>query len=320
MPRFHLPAWVRRTHPVVRYEAGHWARSRAWRAARNFVWGGSLIFILAPAACSILFGLQSKFTSPAEGILALGGVFAVGLALLSTLAVWFSNISASILGATLIAGERESRTWPFLRLTSLSALDIAGGKMMALFYTLLGPLRLITGLRLLALIAGLATVGLAFLASGVSAREFAAIFVPLLDEFSLRPVQWAGLLLFAALAISWGVLNWLAEPFFGLLYYGIIGLFVSTFAHSRGSAIVLVVGAHFCLALGVYVPLSQISSLFLAPIVAAGSQNAAGSQSAAPAFLVLTVLLQIGVQTLLPWAVMAACAVLAVRRVELISD
>jgi hypothetical protein len=314
MPRFHLPAWLRRTHPVVRYEAGHWARSRAWRAARHLVWGGSLTFILVPAACSILFSLQSKFTSRAEGILALGGVFAVGVALLSTLAVWFSNISASILGATLIAGERESRTWPFLRLTSLTALDIAGGKMMALFYTLLGPLRLITGLRLLALVAGLATVSLAFLASGVSAREFAAIFVPLLDEFSLRPVQWAALLLFAALAISWWVLNWLAEPFFGLLYYGIIGLFMSTFARSRGSAIVLVVGAHFCLALGVYVPLSQISSLFLAPIVAAGSQTAA------PAFLVLTVLLQIGVQTLLPWAVMATCAVLAVRRLELISD
>src|SRR4029077_2107558 len=100
-------------------------------------------------------------------ILSLGGVFAVGLALLSTLAVWFSNISASILGATLIAGERESRTWPFLRLTSLIAMDIAGGKMTGLVDSLLGPLRLITGLRLLALVAGLGTIILAFLASGV---------------------------------------------------------------------------------------------------------------------------------------------------------
>src|SRR5689334_15435706 len=91
-----LPAWVRRTHPVVRLEARHWGRSRAWRAAQGLVWGGSLTFILVPALCSLLFGLQSRFTSPAEAILALGGVFAVGLALLSTLAVWFSNISASI--------------------------------------------------------------------------------------------------------------------------------------------------------------------------------------------------------------------------------
>jgi len=233
---------------------------------------------------------------------------------LSTLAVWFSNISASILGATLIARERESQTWPFLRLTSLTSLDIAGGKMMALFYTLLGPLRLITGLRLLALIAGLATVELAFLASGVSAREFAAIFVPLLDEFSLAPGEWLGLLLFVVLAISWAVLNWLAEPFLGLLYYGAIGLFMSTFARSRGTAIVLVFGAHFCLALGLYAPLSQISSLFLAPLLATGSQTLAVS------FFVLAIVLQIGLQTLLPWAVMAACALLTVRRVELISD
>jgi len=318
--RFHLPAWahppawVRRSHPVVRYEAGHWARSRPWRAARGLVWGGSLTFILVPALCAILFSLQSQFTSPAAAILSLGGVFAIGLALLSTLAVWFSNISASILGATLIARERESQTWPFLRLTNLSALDIAGGKFMALFYTLLGPLRLITGLRLLAVFAGVLTLALTYLASGLSAHEAAALFAPFFDQFGLSSGQWLGLDLFAALAAGWILLGWLAEPLFGLLYYGVIGLTMSTLVRSRGTAIVLVFAAHFVLALGLYAPVSQISSLLLTPLLAAGNQTAALS------FVVLTASLQISLQTLLPWGVMAACAVFSVRRLETLSE
>src|SRR5260370_3102907 len=254
MARLQLPAWTRRSHPIVRYEAGHWARSRAWRAARNLVWGGSLTFILVPAACAILFSLQSQFTSPSQAILALGGIFAVGLALLTALAVWFSNISASILGATLVARERESQTWPFLRLTTLTGLDIAGGKFMALYYTLLGPLRLISGLRLLALAAATLTAILAFLASGLSLREWAALFVPLLNEVRLAPFQWLGLALFVALAVAWAAVTWLFEPFFGLVYYGIVGLTASTLARSRGAAIVLMAAAPFVRALVLYGP------------------------------------------------------------------
>jgi len=314
MARLQLPAWVRRSHPIVRYEAGHWAHSRAWRAARNVVWGGSLTFVLVPAACSLLFSLQSHFTSPSEAILTLGGVFAIGLGLLTTLAVWFSNISASLLGATLIARERESQTWPFLRLTSLSGLEIAGGKFMALFYTLLGPLRLVTGLRLLALLAGLVTAVMAFLAGGRSAQEWASLLVPALNQSGLTPDQWLGLAFLAALAIGWTVLSWLFEPFFGLLYYGTIGLAASTLVRSRGAAIVLMVAAHFCLALGLYAPVSQIGSLFLLPLIAAGTETATVT------FVILTIVLQVGVQTLLPWAVMAACAFFALRRVETLSD
>src|SRR5689334_23267582 len=241
MARLRLPAWVRRSHPVVRYEAGHWARSRAWRAARHLVWGGSLTFILAPAACSILFSLQSRFNSPSEAILTLGGVFTIGLGLLTTLAVWFSNISAGVLGATLIARERESQTWPFLRLTTLTRWDIVGGKFMALFYTLLGPLRLVTALRLLALLAGLVTGLLALLASGHSAQEWAAFFIPLLNQSGLTLDQWLGLASFSSLTLAWVVFSWLFEPFFGLLYYGTIGLTASTLARSRGAAIILMV-------------------------------------------------------------------------------
>jgi hypothetical protein len=155
MPSVALPAWVRRNHPIVRNETGHWARSRGWRLARNLIWGGSLTFILVPAGCALLFSWRSQLSGPAEAILAVGGVFTLGRALISTLANWLNNLSASILGATLVAHERESQTWPFLRLTSLTSIDIVGGNLMALLYTLARPLQLVTALRLLALAAGL---------------------------------------------------------------------------------------------------------------------------------------------------------------------
>ena len=76
----------------------------------------------------------------------------------------------------------------------------------------------------------------------------------------------------------------------------------------------LVFAAHFCLALGLYAPVSQISSLFLTPLLATGNQTAALS------FVVVIVILQIGLQTLLPWGVLAACALFTLRRVEVIGD
>jgi hypothetical protein len=275
MARLLLPAWLRRPHPIVRYQARHWAHSRGWRLVGNLLWGGSLSFIFVPAACALLFGLQSQFTSPAEAILTLGGIFLVGLALFSSVAVLFSNLSASILGATLIARERESQSWPFLRLTTLTSLDIAGGKLMALVYTLSGPLQLITGLRLLALVAGMFTAMPAYLASGWTGQDSATFLGPFCEQFGLTFSQWQGLALFAAPAVLWATVNWLLEPFFGVLDNCVIGLTVSTFTRSRGSAIVLVFAAHFCLALRLYAPAGQPSSLLLAPLAATGSQTCA---------------------------------------------
>jgi len=166
----------------------------------------------------------------------------------------------------------------------------------------------------LALLVGLVTAALALLASGRSAQEWAAFLMPVLNQSGLTFSQGLGLLLFAALAIAWTVVSWLFEPFFGLLYYGAIGLAASTLARSRGAAIVLMVAAHFCLGLGLYAPVSQISSLFMLPLLAAGTETGA------VAFLILTLMLQVGLQTLLPWAVMVACGLFTLHRVEAISD
>src|SRR5262245_48536313 len=110
---FHLPRWARRAHPIVYNETRHWAQSRAWRLPRQLLVFGGRRFIVMPAACSLLITLPNRPASSASAVLMLGGFFTLGLGLLSSLAVWFTHLSASIVGATLIARERESQTWPF---------------------------------------------------------------------------------------------------------------------------------------------------------------------------------------------------------------
>ncbi len=172
-----LPAWARPRHPVVDYELRHWRRSRVWRAVRYTLWGGSLTFLLLPAACSLLFSLSATFSSAPEAVLGIGGTFTLGLVVVSSLANWLNSLTASLLGATLIARERECQSWPFLRLTTLSSADIVGGKFAALLYTLANPLLLVTGLRLLALASGGLTLAVAYGLTYIAALLASAVWI-----------------------------------------------------------------------------------------------------------------------------------------------
>ncbi|MEP7355772.1 MAG: hypothetical protein ABI847_00870 [Anaerolineales bacterium] len=309
-----LPAWVRPTHPIVRNEVRHWAQSRGWRAVRYLLWGGSLTFLLVPAGCALLFTLSSQISSPAEAILALGGVFTIGLAVISTLAHWLNSLSASVLGATLIARERESQTWPFLRLTSLTSADIAGGKLVALLYTLARPLYLVLGLRLLAILSALATLLLAVAASGLTLPALQALFQPMFAELQMTAAQGLSGLFFGLAAAVLALAAWLIEPFFGVLYNGLLGLAVSTLARSSGAAIVLVFAAHFVLALGVYAPAQQVGTLLLLPL----TQNI--GPGGAAVLVLLAFVLPFALQIVLPVLVMVGCALFALRRVDTLSD
>ncbi len=309
-----LPAWVRPSHPIVRYERRHWRLSRGWRLVRRLLWGGALTFVFFPALCALVFNLTATFTGPAELILSLGGTFTLGLLLTSTLALWFNNLTASFLAATLIARERESQTWPLLRLTTLTNVDLLGGKLAALVYTLAGPVQLILGLRALAVVSGLATLALAWLASGLdgrAVREFLALL------FAEAPLSVTELFILEA-AVLGGVLltvaMWLVEPVAGVAYNAAVGVAASTLARSRGTAVVLVVAAQFALGLGLYAPAQQGGLLVLAPFIEA-------AMSANPLILPL---LSVGLQTWLSvalwWGVVAGSLVLALRRVDTLTD
>ena len=309
-----LPPWMRATHPIVRYEIRHWAGSRGWRIVRYLLWGGSLTFFLLPAACALIFGLSSQFTGRVEAILTFGGVFTAGLALVSVIAGLLNNLSASILGATLIARERESQTWPFLRLTSLTSIEIAGGKLMALLYTLSRPIFLVTALRVLAILSGLVTLLLAYGASGLNLPQVRELFSPVADEFTLSLLQWRAAELLGVVSILVALGAWLLDPFFGVLYNGLVGLTVSTLARSTGAAVVMVFAAHFILALGLYAPVQQVGSLILLPF--APSTTGAG----ATFIVTLAIILPFVLQTVLPIAVLVVCVLFTLRRVETLSE
>jgi hypothetical protein len=314
MARLALPAWTRPGHPIVRYERRRWEKSRGWRLARVLLWGGPLTFVLLPAACAVVFSLGATFTSPAEIILALGGTFTGGLVILGTLAFWLNNLSASVLAATLIARERESQTWPFLRLTSLTTLDIVGGKLAAVFYTLARPLQFLTALRLAALFSGAATLALAYAASGLTREQLADGIAGLIVEAQLPPGQWALLAAFLTAVGLFGLANWLAEPVLGAIYNAVVGLAASCLARSRGAAIVIVVAAHLGLGLALYAPAQQAGVLVLTPLM----QVPALVNSLA--VVLLSVGLQVGLTAGLHLAVVAGCLAFSLRQAERLSE
>ncbi len=313
MARLTLPAWAQPGHPIVRYERRHWQASRGWRLASGLLWGGSLVFLLVPAACAIIFSLTSTFQSPAELVLGLGGLFTVGLAVISTLLGAFNGLSASILGATLIARERESQTWPFLRLTTLTTREIVLGKLVALFYTLGRPLLIILGLRALAVLSAVVTLVLAYFAAGLTLDQLPPLFGVLLSEATVGPltVFWFGLL-FALSALT-SLAFWFLEPVWTVIYNGVVGLAASTLVRSSGAAIGLVFALHLGLALALYAPAQQLSLLAAVPLV----QLPSAVSAVVPIGVVVA---QIGISLALNVGIVVGGVWLSLRRAETLSD
>jgi hypothetical protein len=308
-----LPAWTHRRHPIVAGETRHWQRSRVWRATLTLLWVGTLLFLVVPMLCTLAIGSQTSFTTdPVEAILMLGGTFTLSLAGVSGLAGGLTGLVAGLLGATLIARERECQSWPFLRLTTLTSLEIVGGKFSALVRTLALPMHFVAGLRVLALLAALLTGVLALAASGLTLAELQAMWVGLL------PTLTGPDLLFMEISGAFGLLLalawWLLEPYFGVCYNGAVGLAASSLARSRGTAIVLTVAVHFCLGLGLYAPAQQVMSL--GPVLLL--QNPTNMMiSLLPA---LTVGLPLIAQSVLQVAVLLASLAFTINRVEHLSE
>jgi hypothetical protein len=239
-----------------------------------------------------------------EVVLAVGGTFSFGLVIVSSLANWLNGLTASLLGASLIARERENQTWTFLRLTTLSTTEIVGGKFAALAYSTARPAHLVLSLRLLAVAAGLVTVALAVMLSGLTLAEAAASLLALSQD-----AQWPVMLASTGLGLLASLAFWAIEPYFTVLYNGLVGLAGSSLATSRGSAIVVVVAIHFGLSVGLYGLASQFLTLM------AGGLLSMLPDLSGPAALLFVVLQGI-VQWTLRLAVMAAAVAVTFYRVE----
>jgi hypothetical protein len=231
----------------------------------------------------------------------------------SGVASGLTTLLAGLLGATLISRERECQSWPFLRLTTLTTLEIVGGKLAALFHTLSRTLAFVLGLRVLALLAGVLTAALALAASRLSLRQLLELWNGLAASFN--GAEWLALQATGLVGLLVALAYWLLEPLLSVLYTAAVGLAASCVARSRGASIVLSVGAHFALGLGLYGPAQQVMSLGL--VLVTPNTPSPAVVAVLPALIVA---LPLVVQTALQVVVLALCLAFALYRAERLSE
>jgi hypothetical protein len=123
-----LPAWTRKTHPVVQRELAVWARYR-------------LGFRLASAALAVTFGLSllsDVMTLVAPQ--ALGYLFMYIQSLPSGLAILVLKYLLLVTSAPSIARDRESHAWDAVRLTGLRPVELVAGRAAAIVRLLWVPI------------------------------------------------------------------------------------------------------------------------------------------------------------------------------------
>jgi hypothetical protein len=311
-----LPGWISPAHPVFRRELNRWRRSRAWRWLRGSPWSVPLLVGLGVLMAGGAAALSAEtFASPAEIALMAGGTFVLVLATTSAMLNWLLGLLASLYGAALVARERESQNWPFLRVTTLTSLDILGGKLAALLHVLARPAGAIVILRLAALLGGVAAVALAATTSGARPDQVREMLESL-ESMSLMPRS--ALLVTASIGgldFAIWLLFWLIEPYFNAVYNSAIGLTASTLARTRGRAIALVFAGHLGLALVIYAPIQQLAYL----LVALGFSTVANPADPVINSLVLFSV-QFGLSVVLQAGAMLACLLFSLWRVERLGD
>ena len=321
------PAWATAQNPVFRYETGRWGRSRFRRLLQPALWSGAvflfLIFVCLPATCAGLLLLAP----PTSGLPATDSrlsdffsafvLFLAGSGVFSSLASGLLGLAATALAATLIAREREAQTWPLVRLTTLTPGQIVGGKLAAFLHILQNSMHLVAvwrGVTVAAAVgAGLLYLLLSYLGVPEAKSGLQAISATMPPDAGPALAGW-GLVGLATVAF------WLAEPYYVVIYNGIVGLAVSTFARTRRWAIALVFITQFTLGLAVYWPIQQMAAL-LPTVIVMLLYQINPKATIDPAVVTLpTIGLQYVVVIVLQVTVMAACLATTLYRAERLSD
>jgi hypothetical protein len=264
--------------------------------------GGVIMLVVDRSDARMALGLT-------EYVLIVGGTFVFTAWGLSTLVTWLLGLVAGILASTVIARERETQAWAFLRLTPLTTADILFGKYAALLHRLAGGLNLMALVRVLAVLGGVVTLALSAVTSRVTLAQVREAFAALLPF--VRGEGW--LFTISGVAAAGGLLSWLLEPYFVALYNGAVGLAASTFARTRGSAVLLLFAAHFILGLAVYAPVQQLLSLAMVVVVS-------DQTTPSPGFVILVATLPFVLNGVMQAAVMVGCIGLAYYRVDRLSE
>lgn len=248
-----LPQWASRQHPIVQRELRRWERARTWGWASH-PWSHSAIGLLfLPILCGLLFTSTLTVPNP-ERLAAFGQAFTLAAFGLSFLVEAFVVLLINIVGATLMTRERETQSWPFLRLTLLTDGELLGSKLAALLYILRESLLLVLALRGVAVSGGL-LIGGGSLFFNPASQFNQAIWYAGQGRLDLAWYIWVGIgLLFVTLLLSLTL-----GPLLNFLYNGLVSLTVSTFLRARSTAIGVTFVLHFVLSIGVYAPAQLIA-------------------------------------------------------------
>ncbi len=316
------PAWATTQNPVFRYETGRWRRSRFRRYVQPAAWSVALflflIFVCLPAACAGLLTVTSSSSglpvsdSRLSDFLSAAVLFLLASGALSALANALMGLAASALAATLIARDRETQTWPLLRLTTLTPGQIVGGKFAAFLDILKNSMHLVALWRALTVAAALGA-GVLFILTMPDVQSALA------DLRSAVPAE-AGLTLAGGVLVGlMAAAYWLVEPYFTVVYNGAVGLAVSTFARTRRWAIALVFITQFTLGLALYWPVQQMVAIL--PFALLTLLDLFPAVNIDPAVVTLPMIgLQYVVVVALQAGVLAACLATALYRAERLSD
>lgn len=298
-----LPAWARPDHPVARREETRWRRLlKKWA----WLW---IIVVGGPCACSALCTLSSLPSVGYQGVPWQQSMAVVGwigfMAIWITVGLWSWILATfvSVAAATVIASEREARSWSLLRLTPMTIREALAAKLTALLRIIAWPAAGILGIEVLG--TGLAAAAGLF---------FVLVLLPInapLDR-TTQILSAAGVLVLWPAAVTYILIT----SVIGLAYNASVGLLSSTLAKTTGTAVILSFVVSFGIAAFVILPVQQAVLLaveFLAGLLSMTTQSVV--YAAAPVALA-TVILPLAIQAVITILI----AYFAIRQAERIVE
>lgn len=231
-PRWMRPRWACPNHPVYRLERRRRSSSRALRALQY----GCLPAILAVAGLAatvilVAFAPRQVTWDVENGIMSILGAFLLILVVIQVLAGAAGNILVVAQTSPLISGEIELQSWGLLRSTTLSLREIVLAKYAATLAHLRSSLAGLMALRLASTVTGLLFVAYLLFRDTYYYDRQAWLHV-VENHLWIAPVL-AGLVL---------VLWYLSQPVVQFLLNGVLGVFASSLARSRGRAVATALG------------------------------------------------------------------------------
>lgn len=234
------PSWASPSHPIAQRERQAWQRRWPWQVARIGCLPATVLVLLVPSACGIVFALQEFASDPALFLLTV--FFGIGVAQFVLAA--FTGLLALIGGALTVAPERAQGNWELLRLTPFTPEQIVAAKVAALLRQLAPLMAGVIIMRVLLAFALIVILLLFLIFDGTNGTP-ASLLMVLRELFVLAPSE-TTLGLTATLVLGpVSAVAWLATLIWRVVQNAIVGTLASSFTRSASAAIAVAVALQY---------------------------------------------------------------------------